>query len=138
MQVPDQLRNFILHVQTQFSKTIKTIRTDNGTEFVQDTCASFLNQFGIVHQRSVAGTPQQNGRVERKHRHLVETARAIKIHANLSDKFWGSCILAATYIINRLPSSVLEWKSLFESLYKSKPDLSHLKTIGCLCYALNL
>ena len=33
MQVPDQLRNFILHVQNQFSKTVKTIRTDNGIEF---------------------------------------------------------------------------------------------------------
>lgn len=138
MQVPDQIRNFNLYVQNQFSTSIKTIRTDNGTEFFQENCGSIFKQYGIIHQRSVAGTPQQNGRVERKHRHLVETTRAIKIHASLLDKFWGSCILATTYIINRLPSSVLKWKSPFEILYGSKPDMSHLKTIGCLCYALNL
>ena len=138
MQVPDQIRNFNLYVQNQFSASIKTIRTDNGTEFFQENCGSIFKQFGTIHQRSVAGTPQQNGRVERKHRHLVETVRAIKIHANLPDKFWGSCVLAATYIINRLPSSILKWKSPFEGLYGSKPDMSHLKTIGCLCYALNL
>ena len=77
-----------MHVQNQFTANVKTIRTDNGTEFLQDICDSFFKQFGISHQRSVAGTPQQNGRVERKNRHLVETTRALKIHANLPDKFW--------------------------------------------------
>ncbi|XP_074343023.1 uncharacterized protein LOC141680803 [Apium graveolens] len=71
----------------------KTIRSDNGTEIVQDFCTSLFSSLGIVHQRSVAGNPQQNGRVERKHRHLLDTSRSIRIHANLPIKFWGDCIL---------------------------------------------
>lgn len=76
-----------------------------------------------------------NGRVERKHRHLLETARAIRFHAGLPIKFWGDCLLAATHLINMLPSSVLKWKSPFEMLMHKVPDYSYLRVIGCLCYA---
>ena len=117
---------------------MKCVRSDNGTEIFQSLCSSIFNQNGILHQRSVPRTPQQNGRIERKHRHLVETARAMKIHANLPSKFWGSYTLAAVYIINRMPTSLLKWKSPFETLFNMKPDLSHLKILRCLCYALNL
>ena len=83
-------------------------------------------------------TPQQNGVVERKHRHLLDTARAIRLHAGFPKHFWGECVLAATHIINKLPMAVLGWKTLFEVLYGSAPDLSDLRTIGCLCYATKL
>ncbi|GJY21662.1 pyridoxal 5'-phosphate synthase-like subunit PDX1.2, partial [Tanacetum coccineum] len=49
------------------------------------------NSKWIVHQKSIPYTPQQNGVVERKHRHLLETARAIRFQANLPIQFWGHC-----------------------------------------------
>ncbi|GJR76061.1 retrovirus-related pol polyprotein from transposon TNT 1-94 [Tanacetum coccineum] len=73
--------------------------------------------------------------VERKHRHLLETARSLRIHANLSLKFWGECVLAATYLINKMPMKKLNWKSPYEVLFGKPPDFSHLRTIRCLCYA---
>ena len=136
-QVKTVLHNFIAYVQNQFNVNIKVIRTDNGTEIVQGECGKMLADKGIFHQRSAPRTPQQNGRVERKHRHLAETARAMKIHAGLPSKFWGECILAATYIINLLPSSVLNWETPFERLMKKPPDYTSLRTMGCLCYATN-
>ncbi|GJR21169.1 NSP-interacting kinase 1-like protein [Tanacetum coccineum] len=80
-------------------------------------------------------TPQQNEVVERKHRHLLDTARDIKIHANLPNKFWGDFVLAATYLINKMPMKILDWKSPFEVLHGIIPSFEHLRTIGCLCYA---
>lgn len=68
---------------------------------------------------------------------MLETARAIKIHVGLPKKFWGECILAATHVINLLPSVVIGWKTPFERLMKRRPDYSHLRVIGCLCYATN-
>ncbi|GJU94860.1 zf-CCHC domain-containing protein [Tanacetum coccineum] len=64
------------------SKASKTkswnIRTDNGTEFVNQTLRSYYEIVGISHETSVACTPQQNGVVERQNRTLVEAARTLK------------------------------------------------------------
>nr|GEW50423.1 hypothetical protein [Tanacetum cinerariifolium] len=112
----------------------KIVRSDNGTEIVNTTCAEFFQSKGVLHQKSMAYTPQQNERVERKHRHLLDTARAIRSHANLPIRFWGDCILAATYLINKMPVKVLDWKTPFEKLYGKPPTYDYLRVIGCLCY----
>ncbi|KAD7479992.1 hypothetical protein E3N88_03128 [Mikania micrantha] len=96
----------------------------------------YANQ-GIVLETTCPHTPQQNGVVERKHRHLLETARALRFEANLPIKFWGECILTATYLINRLPSEVIGNKTPFEILYNQKPNYDFLKVFGCLVYYRN-
>ena len=136
-QVKDILSALFAYVENHFKTSVKVVRSDNGTEILQAECSSIFAKKGIVHQRSVAGNPQQNGRVERKHRHLIETARAMRIHAGLPKKFWAECVLAATHIINMLPTAILKWKTPFERLMKRKPDYGHLRVIGCLCYASN-
>ncbi|XP_074265057.1 uncharacterized protein LOC141587472 [Silene latifolia] len=44
-----------------FKGVIKTIRSDNGSEFLQDVCGSLFKGKRIIHQTSVVDTPQQNG-----------------------------------------------------------------------------
>ncbi|CAM8915811.1 unnamed protein product [Rhodiola kirilowii] len=125
-------------VHTQFSAVIKTLRTDNGGEFFSDKLVQFLKNHGCIHQSSCSYTPQQNGVVERKHKHLLEMARALMIQSGLPKSFWGDSVLTATYIINRLPSQILSGKTPWEMLFKSVPSIDHLKTFGCLCYVITL
>lgn len=65
-------------VERQFEVKVQKLRIENafelGTGFQE---AAYLNSQGILHQTSCVATPQQNGIVERKHKHLLEIARAL-------------------------------------------------------------
>lgn len=136
MQVCRAIASFVHMVENQFQTSIKVIRFDNGTEFTRRQYIYLFEMKGILHQRSAPGAPEQNGRVERKHMHLIETAKSIRTHAGLPIQFGGDCILSATHIINKLRSSILQRKSPYEFLYKTSPTYNNLRVVGCLCCAL--
>ena len=103
-------------VITQFQSTIQNLRTDNGTKFLSNNMGQYLSSHCIVHQTSCVGTPQQNGISERKNRDLLGKTCALMLHINIPMKFWSQAILITTYLINRLPSFVLEFKFSYETL----------------------
>ncbi|KAK0588592.1 hypothetical protein LWI29_002973 [Acer saccharum] len=79
------LKRFFSYVCTQFESRIKTFRSDNGGEFI--SLRSFFQDNGVIFQHSCVYTPQQNGVVERKHRHILQVARALKFQAQLPTQF---------------------------------------------------
>lgn len=83
-QVTSLLKDFIAYVSTQFHKTIKILRLDNGTKFSSTELHTHLTSLGILQQFSFSHTPQQNGTVERKQQHLLNVARSFRFQANLS------------------------------------------------------
>ena len=131
-EVKDVLKQFLAYTEKQFGKSVKMVRSDNGTEFM--VLKSYFKEKGVVHQTSCVATPQQNGRVERKHRHILNVSRALMFQANLPIKFWGEAVLTAAYLINRTPTTVLKGQTPYEVLYGVQPDYKLLKVFGSACY----
>ncbi|GJU52441.1 retrovirus-related pol polyprotein from transposon TNT 1-94, partial [Tanacetum coccineum] len=50
----------IKNIQVHLKATVQNVRTDNGTEFLNQTLREWYENVGITHQTSVARTPQQN------------------------------------------------------------------------------
>ncbi|KAE8727992.1 putative catalytic [Hibiscus syriacus] len=89
---------------TQFGATIKSVQSDWGGEF--RSLSPILTKAGITHRLTCPHTSEQNGIVERKHRHLVEMALAL----------------------------LAQGLSLTEKLLGHKPNYSELKVFGYQCF----
>nr|GFB06368.1 putative RNA-directed DNA polymerase [Tanacetum cinerariifolium] len=64
-------------VQRGLQAQVRVVRINKGTEFLNQTLQAYFAVGGILHQTSVARTPEQNGVVERRNRTLVEAARTM-------------------------------------------------------------
>jgi hypothetical protein len=93
-----------------------------------------FQQIGISHHISCPYAHQQNGSAERKYRHIIEVGLSLLAHASMPLKSWDETFLAATYLINRLPTKVLGFCSPLERLFQKKPNYSGLRTFGCACW----
>lgn len=127
-----QFVHFKTMVELQFNCTIKTVQSDEGGEFRPFT--KYLTTLGISHRFTCPHTHHQNGIVERKHRHIVETGLALLAHSQLPLKFWDHAFVTAAYLINRLPSVSLGNQSPYSKLLHKVPDYSHLRVFGCACF----
>lgn len=121
------VQSFYNLIINQFNTIIKVIRSGNGPK---SALHSFYASKGIIHHLSCVETSQQNSIVERKHQHLLSVARALRFQANLPLKFWGECILTTTYLINKIPSLLLQDVTPYEKLLGHSPTYSHFRVFG--------
>ena len=132
-------QNFYHEIKVQFGVPIRTLRSDNAREYLSHSFQQFMASNGILHQTSCAHTPQQNRVVERKNRHLIETTCTLLLHGNVPHHFWGDAVLTACYLINRLPSSILNNQVPHFVLFPHQ-SLHPLATrvFGSTCFVHNL
>ena len=79
--------NFAKMVETQFSKRIKIFRSDNALEYTQYAFQAVLHSYGNVHHLTCPGTSQQNGRVKRKFRYILDTIHALLLSSKVLAPF---------------------------------------------------
>ena len=109
-----------------------------GGEYSLSEFIAFLDTHGIIHQSSCSDTPAQNGRAERKHRHLLDTARSLLLSSSVPSVFWGEAVLTAAYLLNRMPTPLLSGRSPYECLHGQVPYYSLLRVFGSSCFVLLL
>lgn len=128
------LENFVNYAEKQFDSKVLCIRSDNALELCKGKFKLFCQQKGIVQQTTCSYTPQQNGVVQRKHKHLLDTARALLFQSKVPDKYWGEYVLCASYLINRMLLVSINNSTPYSILYKEAPNLSILKPFGFICF----
>jgi len=124
--------NFQSMVERLLNAKIKSVQTDWGGEY--RNLHKYFQSVGILHRVSCPHTHQQQGCVERKHRHLIDTTLALLAASSLPKKFWDEACLTSCYLINRLPTPLLKNLSPFEKLFSQVPDYKFLKVFGCACF----
>ncbi|KAI3684879.1 hypothetical protein L6452_34106 [Arctium lappa] len=134
---PEEIINFIKKSEVLNGQLVRSIRSDNETEFRNATLDAFLCNKGISQNFAEVRSPQQNGVVERKNRTLCEAARSMLSESNLPTYFWAEAVNTACFTQNRSIIVKRHNKTSYEVFYGRKPNIGFLHVFGCLCFILN-
>lgn len=121
-------------IENKCNAKIVALRTDHGGEYESKVFNQHLQQCGIQHQYSAAYSHQQNSTSERYNRTVVESANTMLIAAQLEVHYWADAVAAAAFIKNRAPHSSIHSMTPYQAMFDRKPDLSVLRTFGCIAY----
>ncbi|GJX67095.1 putative ribonuclease H-like domain-containing protein, partial [Tanacetum coccineum] len=131
------LKDFIRQIENQLNQKVKTIRSDNGTEFKNRDVIEFCGLKGIKREYSNARTPQQNGVAKRKNKTLIEAARTMLANSFLPNTFWAEAVSTACYVLNRVLVTKPHNKTPYELLTGKIPIISYIRPFGCHVTILN-
>ncbi|GJY59715.1 retrotransposon protein, putative, ty1-copia subclass [Tanacetum coccineum] len=128
----DPVKDSICHqcVENQLGKTIKSLRSDRGGEYMSQEFLDHLKDHGIIAHRTPPYTPQQNGMSKRRNRTLLDMVRSTMSQTTLPKSFWDYALETAARILNMVPTKKVE-KTPYEVWHGQAPKLSYLKVWGC-------
>nr|GEU55775.1 retrovirus-related Pol polyprotein from transposon TNT 1-94 [Tanacetum cinerariifolium] len=136
-EAPNFIIKFLKMIQVRLKVPVRHIRTDNGTEYVNQALREYYEQDGISHETSVAHSPQQNGVVERRNRMLIEATRTMLIYARAPLFLWEEAVATACFTQNHSIIRLHHDKKPYELLHDKLHDLSYFHVFGALCYPTN-
>ena len=132
--VASVMKHFFEDVERQTGRKVISLRTDNGTEYLNREVAKLLSSRGITHEISPANVKQCNGMAERENRTLCDTARSMLFNTDLSktdrNLLWTEAIGVAAYLRNRVPNRGSNSTTPYTEWYGRKPSVSHLRVFG--------
>ncbi|KAI3821721.1 hypothetical protein L1987_09293 [Smallanthus sonchifolius] len=128
-----KFKEFQNEVEKQLDKSIKTLRSDRGDEYLRLEFLNHLKEHGIISLPTPPGTPQLNGVSERRNRTLLNMVRSMMCRTNLPHSFWSYALMTAARLVNLAPTKKVD-KTPYEIWHGSKPNLSYLRVWGCDAY----
>ncbi|GJZ09159.1 integrase, catalytic region, zinc finger, CCHC-type containing protein [Tanacetum coccineum] len=109
-EAPDFIIKFLKMIQLRLKVPVRRIRTDNGTEFVNQTLREYYEKVA---------------------------ARTMLIYAKAPLFLWAEAVATACYTQNRSIIRLRHGKTPYELLHDKLPDLSFFHVFGALCYPTN-
>ncbi|GJZ48780.1 retrovirus-related pol polyprotein from transposon TNT 1-94 [Tanacetum coccineum] len=116
-EVPKFVIKFLKIIQVRLNATVRNIRIDNGTKFVNQTLRAYYEEVIISHQTSVACT--------------------MLIFSKAPLFLWAEAVATTCYTKNRSLIRKIHNKTPYELLHDRKPNLSYLHVFGALFYPTN-
>jgi hypothetical protein len=135
------IQRFIRYVYRRYGCVVRIIRLDGETSLLT-AFEEWAEGEGITIERVPPYVKEQNGGAERSGGVVMQKSRAIQIAAHLPDDLWPEPTKTAGYLLNRLPTRRLEWKTPLEKLYTDlkmlnpQPNIAHIRVYGCRAYPL--
>ncbi len=126
--------NFKAMVEKEKGVSIKCLRSNGGGKYFSNEFSEYLKEHGIQRKYSCSYSPQQNGVVERKNRHIAKITRAMLNEKNLPNYFWAKAVVTIVYIMNQTTIAIVHGMTLEEKFTSKKPNVSHLKMFGYIAY----
>ena len=123
---------FEKYVERQLNKKIKIFHSDGGG--VNSRLASHFLATEVVHQISCPYTLEQTGMVERRHRIIRELGMTMLFHSHAPLYLWLEAFSTVVFLLNRLPSSSLNFETPYFMLHGTHPDYTSLQVFGSKCF----
>ncbi|GJW69557.1 putative ribonuclease H-like domain-containing protein [Tanacetum coccineum] len=136
----NQEKLYLLHMDLCGPMRVASVngkKTDNGSEFVNQTLRKYYEKVRISHETSVAHFPQQNGVVEIRNCTLIEAERTMLIYAKAWLFLWTEAVATACYTQNCSIIRLRHGKTPYDLLHDKLPDLSFFHVFGALYYSTN-
>ncbi|GJZ20300.1 retrotransposon protein, putative, ty1-copia subclass [Tanacetum coccineum] len=87
-EVFETFKVFQKKVENQLGKTIKSLRSDRGGEYISQEFLDHLKECGIIAHRTPPYMPQHNGVSERRNKTLLDMVRSMMSQTTLPKSFW--------------------------------------------------
>ncbi|GKC28562.1 retrotransposon protein, putative, ty1-copia subclass [Tanacetum coccineum] len=129
-EVFETFKVFQKEVENQLGKTIKSLRSDRGGEYISQEFLDHLKEHGIIAHRTPPYMPQHNGVSERRNRTLLDMVRSMMSQTTLPKSFWDYALESVARILNMVPTKKVD-KTPYEVWHGQAPKLSYLKVWGC-------
>ncbi|GJR00285.1 retrovirus-related pol polyprotein from transposon TNT 1-94 [Tanacetum coccineum] len=117
--------------QTQFLCKIKVFQSDGETEFVNERVRNLFSGNGTHQRLSYPYSPQQNGRAERKHRHITETSLAMMFNAHVPAFMWTHAFDLLLILLTATPSVKLLLSTYYDGIPISTDHPTEISSQSC-------
>ena len=67
-------------------------------------------------------------------RTLLDRVRCILYSSGISKHFWGETVMTACFLVNRTPSSAMDFKTLEELWFRKPSNYEHIRIFRCTAY----